>query len=153
MNKLIKEYQKINDNIKLFRIVNNKKKLYKILTKKIVEVLYTNKTDTYLIISKTNKAIGFFSIKETKIYNNKLAIELICLYILKEYRLKYIATDLLNDIKRSIKQNNNDYEYFLANSYVESAMFFLKNGFDFYHVDKGLNHKERNIILMYKKIK
>ena len=153
MNKLIKEYQKINDNIKLFRIVNNKKKLYKILTKKIVEVLYTNKTDTYLIISKTNKAIGFFSIKETKTYNNKLAIELVCLYILKEYRLKYIATDLLNDIKRSIKQNNNDYEYFLANSYVESAMFFLKNGFDFYHVDKGLNHKERNIILMYKKIK
>ena len=44
MNELIKEYQKITDNIKLFRIVNNKKKLHDILTKKIVKELYTNKT-------------------------------------------------------------------------------------------------------------
>ena len=152
MNELIKEYQKITDNIKLFRILNNKKKLHDILTKKIVKELYTNKTETYILITKTNKAVGFFSVKETKTNNNKLAIELVCLYILKEYRLNYIATDLLNDITRSIKQNKPDYEYFLANSYVESVMFFLKNGFDFYHVDKGLKHKERNIIVMYKKI-
>ena len=152
MNELIKENEKISDNIQLFRIVSNEKKLIKLLTKKIVDELYDENVNTYLIKTKTNKTIGFFSLKEIKTKDNKLAIELVCLYILKEYRLKYIATDLLNDITWSINKKRVDYEYILANCFVESIMFFLKNGFDFYQVNKGLNYKERNIVVVYKKL-
>ncbi|MBE6486386.1 MAG: GNAT family N-acetyltransferase [Methanosphaera stadtmanae] len=108
---------------------------------------FSDNTLNYFILYH-NKLVGFFTLKI-----KKNLIELSCLYIFEECRNKYVATYVLNDIIFTVRHNLlYNVEYIVANSFVESSMFFLKNGFDFCKLNKKLDYKKKNIILLYKRI-
>ena len=86
-----------------------------------------------------NKLVGFFSLN----INNNL-IELLCLYVFEECRNKSIATYVLNDILFTVRHNYlYKIEYIVANSFVDSSMFFLKNGFS--NRIRGMKRNPENI--------
>ena len=73
--------------------------------------------------------------------------------IIEKCRNKSIATYVLNDILFTVRHNYlYKIEYIVANSFVDSSMFFLKNGFDFCKINKKLDYKKKNIILLYKHV-
>lgn len=139
-------YQKFSmDDIQLNTFQKNK--FYKIINHEEYSKFFSNKTLNYFILYN-NKLVGFFSLKIKKNF-----IELLCLYIFEECRNKSIATYVLNDIIFTVRHNLFcNVEYIVANSFVESSMFFLKNGFDFCKINKKLDYKKKNIILLYKHI-
>jgi N-acetylglutamate synthase-like GNAT family acetyltransferase len=139
-------YQKfcIND-IKLNDFQKNK--FDTVLNQEEYHKFFLEDTLNYFILYN-HKLIGFFALKI-----KKKVIELLCLYIFEECRNKSIATYVLNDIIFTVRHNMVcNVEYIVANSFVESSMFFLKNGFDFCKINKKLDYKKKNIILMYKHI-
>ena len=109
--------------------------------------IFLRQTDeNYLIISE-NTMLGFLSIKITDY------VEIPCLYIFEEYRNRSLGRSVINDIIFSTRHNvKKDIKYVIANSFPESALFFLKNGFDFCKMDRKTAYKKKNIIKMYKKI-
>ena len=124
-----------------------KKRLCKILVEEDFQKFLEFSDEHYLILYPV-KLAGFFSLK----YREEL-IELSCLYVFKEYRNNSIATTVINDIIFALRHNfQKNIKYIIANSFVDSAMFYLKKGFDFCKINKKLDYKKRNIILMYKKV-
>lgn len=139
-------YQKFSiDNIQLNTF--QKKKFETILNHEGYKKFFSKKTINYFIMYN-NKLVGFFSLN----INNNF-IELLCLYVFEECRNKSIATYVLNDILFTVRHNYlYKIEYIVANSFVDSSMFFLKNGFDFCKINKKLDYKKKNIILLYKHV-
>lgn len=139
-------YQKFSiDNIQLNTF--QKKKFETILNQEEYKKFFSKKTINYFIMYN-NKLVGFFSLN----INNNF-IELLCLYVFEECRNKSIATYVLNDILFTVRHNFlYKIEYIVANSFVDSSMFFLKNGFDFCKINKKLDYKKKNIILLYKHV-
>lgn len=102
--------------------------------------------DNYLILTEED-LIGFFSIKIND------CVEIPCLYIFEEYRNRTVGRGVINDIIFAARHNiKKDIKYVTANSFGDSIMFFLKNGFDFCKIDKKSKYKKKNIVKMYKKI-
>lgn len=122
-----------------------KNKVTKIENKQPYSNISKKSDYNYLILNETDM-IGFFSLKLDEKY-----IQITSLYICKEYRNKNIATEIINDVIFAVKYN---YKYhvncIVVNTYVESALFFLKRGFDFCKINKKLDYKKKNIILLYK---
>lgn len=124
-----------------------KKKLYIILEENEYQKFLSYSDENYLILFQ-NKLVGFFSLT----FNEEI-VELNCLYVFEEYRNKSIATEVINDLIFALKHNyQKNIKYIVANTFVESAMFYLKKGFDFCKINKKIDYKKKNIILMYKKI-
>ena len=124
-----------------------KNKFDKILNEEEFEKFFSRKSLNYFIMYE-NKLVGFFSLN---IKNN--LIELSCLYVIEECRNRSIATYVLNDIIFTVRHNLLcNVKYIVANSFVDSSMFFLKNGFDFCKINKKLDYRKKNIILFYKHI-
>ncbi len=139
---------KTNEDLSKFKSSN--KKINKYLNNQANINWKKGKSFTYLI-SINNENIGFFSLKKEKTENNNQALKIICFYICKNYRLKGIGTEILNDIQWCSKSNQQKINYIIADTYVESCMFYLKNGFDFYKINKTKKDK-KNIITLYKNI-
>lgn len=100
----------------------------------------------YLILNDTD-LMGFFSLNLNEEY-----IQITSLHVCKEYRNKNIATEVINDVIFAVKYNfHYNVNCIVVNSYVESVLFFLKRGFDFCKINKKLDYKKKNIILLYKK--
>lgn len=109
--------------------------------------IFLERTDNNYFIMSEHELIGFFSIKI------KDCLEIHCLYIFEEYRNKNIGRGVINDIIFATRHNiKKDIKYVIANSFTDSVMFFLKNGFDFCKIDKKSKYKKKNMIKMYKKI-
>ncbi|WP_158005565.1 GNAT family N-acetyltransferase [Methanosphaera sp. WGK6] len=155
MDKYIKtNYHRISKDYEYELIQSKNKSLNKQLIIEMVNDLRKSNYETYMILCDYD-IIGFFTLCidnyefVPKIQCNVLKI--ICLYIYEPYRLRGIGTEVLNDIIWSIK--NTDCNCVLVNSFVDSAMFFLKNGFDFYKRSYMDYKNKYNIITLYKKLK
>lgn len=108
---------------------------------------FTRNSLNYCILYKNNVA-GIFSFKI-----NEHSVELLCLYIFKEYRNKSFGTYVLNDLISLARHNlHENIRYLSVNSFVETSMFFLKRGFDFCQINKKLDYKKKNVIRLYKTI-
>lgn len=137
-------YVKYENNNTLFNEIQNKK-IDLIKNNQIYSHLTENSEYFYLILNDTD-LIGFFSLNIKKKY-----VIISSLYVCKEYRKKGIATEIINDVIFAVKYNIKFHIHcIIVNSYAESALFFLKRGFDFCKLNKKLNYKKRNIILMKK---
>ncbi len=146
-------YKKITKKSQFNMLQTKNNPLKKIITPEIAENIQNNEEYETYVILYDYEIIGFFTIKEEyQEFNQKKSkiLKIECIYIYKMYRYDGLGREIINDILWSIKDRN--ISYILANSYVDSCMFFLKNGFDFCQNLK--NEKlEKNIIIMYKKIK
>ncbi|MCD7781624.1 MAG: GNAT family N-acetyltransferase [Methanosphaera sp.] len=137
---------------KFYKTNNNL--LERLLTKEYISNVNLDDHNTYKIYYE-NKCCGFFTIKRnnTKLFDDDESdiIELVLIYIRKSYQCCGVASKLINDLINTMKMDNDHrYEYIIANSSIESVLFFIKNGFDFYEK----HHKSRldkSIIIMYKK--
>lgn len=158
MNEILKDnyyYKKITRNWEYDLIQTKNKSLKELLTKEVSDKINDDEVETYMLICDY-KIIGFFSLKHCnyEIFpkNKCNVLRILCLYVYEQYRLKGVGTEILNDIIWSLKHNlDYEYEYIVSNSFVNSSLFFLKNGFDFYRNNK-LCYNKRNIIEMYKKL-
>lgn len=130
-------YPMLNDKqMDKFKLIENNQLYYNISENADYEYLILNKTDL----------LGFFSLNQKDEY-----IKISSLYICKEYRNRNIATEIINDVIFAVKYNfHYDVNCIVVNSYVESALFFLKRGFSFCKINKKLDYKKKNIILMHK---
>ena len=139
-------YQKFSmDDIQLNTFQKNK--FDKILNEEEFEKFFSRKSLNYFIMYE-NKLVGFFSLN---IKNN--LIELSCLYVIEECRNRASKKAKWKPYPFTVRHNLFcNVEYIVANSFVESSMFFLKNGFDFCKINKKLDYKKKNIILLYKHI-
>ncbi len=138
-------YVKYDENEHVYNLYNDR--LDSIMEDKLYSVLFY-KSDYKYVILKEEELIGFFSLNI-----KRRIIQLSSLYILKKYRNDGIATEVINDVIWAIKHND-DYniQYITVNSFVESALFFLKRGFNFCKINKKLDYKKKNIILLHKTI-
>jgi len=73
-------------------------------------------------------------------------------YICKKYRTYGLGTLILNDILWVVKRFRTHVKYVLADSLIDSCMFYLKKGFDYYASRKS-DDGDYNIITLYKKIR
>lgn len=139
-------YEKFSmDNIPLENY--QKIKLEKIISDAPYVQFFTENTMNYCIMHK-NKLAGIFSFEIKDTY-----VELCCLYIFVEYRNRSFGTYVLNDLIFLARHEISSHiKYITANSFVESSMFFLKNGFDFCKINKKLDYKKKNVIKFYKMI-
>ncbi len=146
--KFIRKYYYMKFSEKNIPLNNSqKKKLENILYGEEYKKFLTKSDENYLIIKK-EELIGFFFLNIERDF-----IDITSIYIFEEYRNKSIATQVINDIIFVARHNiNRDINYIKANSFVESAMFFLKKGFDFYKINEKIDYKKKNVIIMYKKI-
>lgn len=156
MNNILENYhyEKITRKQDFNLIKTRYTPLSKLLTEDIEKQIYDINSETYMIISEDN-IIGFFTLSETvfkDFQNNKYdALKLVCIYIYGEYRNKGVGSAVLYDIQWSMKHNMSiEYEYIIAYSFVDTAMFFISKGFDFYKKNRGLDYNKRNIITLYK---
>lgn len=108
--------------------------------------------DIFLITYK-QELMGIFTLKEDSFELSNINLDCIkidYIYICEEYRYYGLATEIINDIIWVMKNFRLGFEYLLADSLVDSCMFFLNNGFDYYNSKKSKGGK--NIITLYKKI-
>ncbi|WP_455645903.1 GNAT family N-acetyltransferase [Methanosphaera sp.] len=158
MKKHIKrKYHRITKDYEYELIQSKNKSLEKIVTNTIAEEMRKSNSETYIILDEY-EIIGFFTLRiadyDLTSNNRVTVLKIVCLYIYDSYRFKGIGTEVLNDIIWSIKNKDCDINHVFVNSFVDSARFFLKNGFDFYKRNKHMNYKnKRNIITLYKKLK
>jgi len=129
------------DNIHLSTFQKNK--FEHIFNQKEYNKFFSEDSLNYFILYN-DVLIGFFSLN----INNNL-VELLCLYVFKEFRNNSLATYVLNDIVYAARRNASDkLEYIVANSFVDSSMFFLKNGFDFCKINKKLDYKKKECYIV-----
>jgi GNAT superfamily N-acetyltransferase len=115
---------------------------------------YYNKDNEIFLIIYQNKLLGVFTLKDSvfSLDNHEYAcVKIDYFYICKKYRTYGLATLIIMDILWIVKRFRSNVSYILADSLVDSCMFYLKKGFDYYKTSKSDN-TGRNIITMYKKI-
>ena len=114
-----------------------------------------NKDSEIFIIIHENKLLGVFTLKDDmfKLNDNKYdCVKIDYFYICKKYRTYGLGTLVLTDILWIVKRFRTKTNYILADSLVDSCMFYLKKGFDYYKSRKS-EDGQFNIITMYKKIR
>ena len=114
-----------------------------------------NKDSEIFIIIHENKLLGVFTLKDDifKLNDNKYdCVKIDYFYIYKKYRTYGLGTLILTDILWIVKRFRTKTNYILADSLVDSCMFYLKKGFDYYKSSKS-EDGQFNIITMYKKIR
>lgn len=122
-----------------------KNKLKIIENNKLYSVISKKSDYNYLILNETD-LMGFFSLKLENKY-----IQITSLYVCKEYRNKNVATEVINEVIFAVKYNFHYHvNCIVVNTFIESTLFFLKRGFDFCKINKKLDYKKKNIILMHK---
>ena len=107
-----------------------------------------NQEDRIYLIFYQNKLVGFFSFN---LCDEKI-VKIGSIFIEKEYRLKGLGRDLLNDITYLARSHKNNYKYIIANSFVESVLFFFKNGYEFCRKNDKIENTEKTVLVMFKKI-
>ncbi|RAP54842.1 MAG: hypothetical protein BZ137_00075 [Methanosphaera sp. rholeuAM130] len=114
-----------------------------------------NKNNEIFIIIYENKLLGVFTLRDDNFILNDTeysCVKIDYFYVCKKYRTYGLGTLILTDIIWIVKRFRKGTNYILADSLVESCMFYLKKGFDYYKSTKSEN-SEYNIITMYKKIR
>ncbi|MDO5826124.1 MAG: GNAT family N-acetyltransferase [Methanosphaera sp.] len=114
-----------------------------------------NKNNEIFIIIYKNKLLGVFTLRDDNFILNDTeyaCVKIDYFYVCKKYRTYGLGTLILTDIIWIVKRFRKGTNYILADSLVESCMFYLKKGFDYYKSTKSEN-SEYNIITMYKKIR
>ena len=116
------------------------------LIEQVAEII--NQEDRIYLIFYQNKLVGFFSFN---LCDEKI-VKIGSIFIEKEYRLKGLGRDLLNDITYLARNHKNNYKYIIANSFVESVLFFFKNGYEFCRKNDKIENTEKTVLVMFKKI-
>lgn len=114
-----------------------------------------NKNNEIFIIIYENKLLGVFTLRDDNFILNDTeyaCVKIDYFYVCKKYRTYGLGTLILTDIIWIVKRFRKGTNYILADSLVESCMFYLKKGFDYYKSTKSEN-SEYNIITMYKRIR
>ena len=115
---------------------------------------YNKNSEVFLIIYQ-DKLLGVFTLRDDKFKLDDEDYECVKIdyfYICKSYRTYGLGTLIITDIIWIVRRFRLQCDYILADSLVDSCMFYLKKGFDYYKSRKSTND-EHNIITLYKKIR
>lgn len=149
MYKKITNYKKIKlENYEQYR---KYEKDENILTEELyIEISKEN--TIFIIISKKNVLLGFFTIKEDSFKLNRKENECIkidYIYIFEKYRNQMLATSILKDVQELIKEFRQTIDYLLVDTPIIYSMFYLDRGFKFYRAKKGMHH---NQVTLFKEV-